>query len=87
MNVYYDQPEILVYVCMCRIDCATSLTLQDTMPHNLFMLLLIREKVVILIITFRIAKSIQRKNLKDISHESAILGKGVFGVCKKMFYR
>ncbi|CAB4011817.1 probable serine threonine- kinase gdt4 [Paramuricea clavata] len=37
--------------------------------------------------SYRVTKSIERKNLKDISHKGAILGKGVFGVCKKMLYR
>ena len=39
------------------------------------------------IVCFRVAKSIERKNLKEVSHESSTLGSGAFGVCKKMLYR
>lgn len=40
-----------------------------------------------MVFTFRVAKSMEHKNLKEINCENTILGKGVFGVCKKMSYR
>ena len=74
---------IVVIVFVLGFDLCLLYSIESHFLVSLFAFLLIAVHFFV----FRFAKSIEQKNLTELSHENSTLGSGSFGVCKKMLYR